>query len=512
MGSGGLSRILQNAVSNYARQLIQIITFLLLTPFIISKVGTEEFGLWSLIQATIGLLGLLDLGFANAVVKYIAEARGQGNQERVKEFTATFFWLYLLLGVVVGLLTVALVPLLGPVFGVPEEHLKTAQTVFVLIGLRSALGMPLGLFAGILVGYQRQLASNFCRTLGTVSYAVLAWWGLEYSPTLEMLAWVSLWTGIGANILAVFFCWWYAEGLELGVSRVKLGLFGEITSFSTYFFLIQISLMLATRVDTIVVNAFLPLSAVALYTVALRVAEKAGVMSRQFANSLTPLFAELKGAGEAEKIQRLLRGGTRISIILSLPLFLGLLILCEPLLVVWMGEEFFEATVPCQILVLASFVSLVHSNSENVLSMTGDQRFLAFSSIGTQVLNLALTLAMIPFLGLMGVALGTLLSLLIVQVLYLQKRIAKTQGIPLTQFYGEQLLPCIVPGAIYALSCWLLSLLFEPTGWMEILLAGSIPLLPYILGVYLWGLREEERSYVLKKIQRRRVRTQEVVS
>jgi len=62
-----------NIASNYLRVIVGIAVMFLLIPFIVSRLGMDLFGLWSLIFAVVGLFGLLDLGFATAAMKYVAE-------------------------------------------------------------------------------------------------------------------------------------------------------------------------------------------------------------------------------------------------------------------------------------------------------------------------------------------------------------------------------------------------------------------------------------------------------
>ncbi|MDK2972915.1 MAG: hypothetical protein PWP23_2670 [Candidatus Sumerlaeota bacterium] len=493
--------ILKNAVSNYVRQVIQIATFVVLTPFIIAKVGTEDFGLWSLIQATIGLLGLMDLGFSASVVKYVAEARGQGDERRVGDLTATFFWLYIVIGVVTAVLTLGLLPFLQPVFRVPDQHIATARIVFLLIGLRSAQALPLGLFAGILVGYQRQTMSNITRTFGTLSYAVLAFWALSWKPTLEVLAWVSLGTGVAANVMSLAMCLKVAKGMSLALRRFKRALLREVSSFSIYFFLIQVSMLLATRIDTIITNAFLPLTAVALYTVAIRVAEKAGVLCRQLTNALTPLIAELKGAGEESNIRAVFRKGSMLSVAMATPMIVGLFWIAPQLLEVWMGEEFGEAATACRLLLAAAMIGIVHANAENVLSMTGHQRFLAFTSIGAQVFNITLTLILIRPMGINGVALATLISAAIFQSGMILRKTSQLHKIGVFDFYRSALWPSI-PGALLMLvGFWSLERFLPPTSLLNIFVLELLVCLLFIPG-FLLALGKADRQYFLSRARK----------
>ncbi|MBI1290659.1 oligosaccharide flippase family protein [bacterium] len=499
--------ILKNATSNYVRQVLQIAIFVVLTPFIVRKVGAEDFGLWSLIQATIGLLGLMDMGFSTSVVKYVAEARGAEDHRRVGDLTATFFWQYTALGALTLLVTVCVVPFLPQILGIAPEKAWTAQLVFGLIGLRAGLGLPLGLFAGILVGYQKQLLSNVTRVFGTASYAILTWWALSYSPTIETLSWVSLGTGVFANLLSMFFCLTSAPGMSISPLRFRFSLLGEVSAFSLWFFLIQVSLLLATRVDTIVINAVLPLTAVAVYTVAIRIAERAQSLCRQLTNTLTPVIAELKGAGEEKNIRAVFVKGSMLAVASSVPMLLSLAWLATDICVVWMGEEFRDSALPCRLLLAATMVSVLHSNTENVLSMTGHQRFLALSTLGGQLLNLGLTIALVRPFGLAGVAFATLVAQLLTQLCLIQLKAGRLYNLPMTEFYWRSLWPSVPGSATSILGMWLAAQIMPPTSLLRIAILMAIGGAAFLPGFWLLGLRKDEREYLggrLKLVFKRR--------
>ena len=74
--------ILINTLSSYGRDIVDTITFLVLIPFIIKILGSETFGLWSLIWAFLAIFELADMGFGASVVKYVADARGRRDAQR----------------------------------------------------------------------------------------------------------------------------------------------------------------------------------------------------------------------------------------------------------------------------------------------------------------------------------------------------------------------------------------------------------------------------------------------
>mgnify|MGYP003613230898 CR=1 FL=1 len=57
------------------------LTGLLLTPYMLRSLGKSEYGLYSLIGAFVGYLSVLDFGLGNAIVRYVAKYRAEGDKK-----------------------------------------------------------------------------------------------------------------------------------------------------------------------------------------------------------------------------------------------------------------------------------------------------------------------------------------------------------------------------------------------------------------------------------------------
>src|SRR2546430_3639889 len=64
-------RVLCNIFSNYVGALVALGTGVFLTPFILHKLGSSDFGLWVLVGAVVVYGSLLDFGIGGAVIKYV---------------------------------------------------------------------------------------------------------------------------------------------------------------------------------------------------------------------------------------------------------------------------------------------------------------------------------------------------------------------------------------------------------------------------------------------------------
>ncbi len=56
-----------------------ILIAIFVTPFVVNNLGAKEYGVYLFISTLISLAGLLDVGIASSLGKFIAEENGRGN-------------------------------------------------------------------------------------------------------------------------------------------------------------------------------------------------------------------------------------------------------------------------------------------------------------------------------------------------------------------------------------------------------------------------------------------------
>src|SRR5688572_15945452 len=92
-GSGRL--VARNTAINTAGRFLNITLAILLTPILIGHLGAVDYGIWVLatgLTFTSGYLSVAELGFMQAVVRRVAQARSLGDLDlaRTTASTATF--------------------------------------------------------------------------------------------------------------------------------------------------------------------------------------------------------------------------------------------------------------------------------------------------------------------------------------------------------------------------------------------------------------------------------------
>jgi len=471
--SPNIARVARNATTNVGRFVLSAAVHLLLTPFVVHRLGATGFGLWSLAFAALGFVGLVEFGFGTAVVRATAQVNGCRDLARRDQVLSTLAAFHLGLALV-ALVAVAVVSHgLVRWFSVPEEQVGAARQIIWILGLRIALvALPLGFFRNVLFGEQHITAINAVQSFAIVAYALGAWVALAMGGDVVTLAWINLAGGIAEHVVYVVLARRLVPGLKLRPRHVRRALVPELLSFSTSSFMFNISALVLLRTDPLIVNLSLPLASVALYAVALKVVENAHLLVKQAINVLAPLVAHLHNAGEAAQLRTMLVDVARHALWAGSLLAAGILALGEPALVHWVAPEFAAAAPAMSILILAVTLLIPQLVAANILAMTAYHRTVAASSVLGMAINIAASLLLVFRLGLVGVALGTLIATLIMDCWYLLWRACRVHGISYLGYLRSVFVPAAVCGVAQYLATMGLRHLWPPASLYQVVLEG----------------------------------------
>jgi O-antigen/teichoic acid export membrane protein len=129
-----------------------------------------------------------------------------------------------------------------------------------------------------------------------------------------------------------------------------------------------------------------------------------------------PVYAVLAAEGRHQQLQETLTAVTRVATVLAAPLALVILVNGSDILGL-LGPDFEAGRFALSILTLGQFVKAMFGSASIVLIIRGRQSLEAGNSALAACLNLMLNLFFIPRLGLVGAALSTALSLLVLSAL-----------------------------------------------------------------------------------------------
>jgi O-antigen/teichoic acid export membrane protein len=187
----------------------------------------------------------------------------------------------------------------------------------------------------------------------------------------------------------------------------------EWITTSGHFIAISIAqLILSAQTDLLVVGTFLGAIQAGRYGVASQFATLVGFGSAAIMVIAQPMIAELYARGQLADLRRISKQIIRLSVVVSVPVFLGIVVFGHWLLGLY-GESFVAAYPVMIVLSMSQLIAAsVGMLVGYLLTMTDHQKTASKIIGATAVLNLALTLLLTSQFGIMGTATATTIATL----------------------------------------------------------------------------------------------------
>jgi O-antigen/teichoic acid export membrane protein len=170
-------RLLRNTLSNYVGALFAILAGFLTTPFLLHHLGLSMLGWWLLITSITEYGRLFDFGIFGALTKYVAQYRATGEYAYGRRIIAASQGLYVMLGLALIAVTVAVAPFFPRLFHVPSAERGAAVTTMLLMGVWIGLSIATAAPSAVLQGLHRFGALNLVQivqvTVSTVGMVVV---------------------------------------------------------------------------------------------------------------------------------------------------------------------------------------------------------------------------------------------------------------------------------------------------------------------------------------------------
>lgn len=489
-----LRRGLTNVLSNYVTKLVSLATWFLLTPFILNKLGATDYGLWVLIGSVVSYGSVLELGIAGAVTKYVAEYTARGEPARAQSLIATVLRIYTVLGVVAFGLSVAAAPAFPQIFQVPPEGRWTASNLVLIMGLAVGISIPSTITTAILWGLQRYDVYNALSVGGSLLTAVASVAVLLLGGGVIGMVAVTIPITLTMQVLAIWCIRRLGPELQFGWSGGEWQHVRPIVSFSWALFVTLLAGRLQTKTDEIVIGVFLPVSAVTPYALARKLSELPQVLTNQFMKILPPMASELDAVDDRARLRSLYVFGTRVTLATFVPLACILIVLARPILGLWVGSDYADSEVLVVILTLAGLIATSQWPAELILQGMDRHRPLAWMSSCSAIANVLLSIVLLGQLGLVGVALGTLLPTTAVSLGLILPYSMRTIGISASCGLRQIFLPVLAPALPTVLTLVVSQQLVRPDSTIPILSVAMLAIVVYLAVYATLGASHVERQ------------------
>lgn len=399
---------LRNGLANLMAGALPILVVIFTTPYVVNMLGSEHYGLLTLITAIIGYFAIIDLNFTAGSLKFVSQFHASGEASKRDQTLTAGFLLYLLIGVVGAALIYGLTDgLVIHVFAVPDsEHALAVDTLEL-----GALGFLLGQMQVYLNSVPQALRRYDQSALFESTFGMLA-------PLANVLV---LWLGGGLyeivlvrivlSVLNIVALVWLIRRLlpDSRPTRPTRAVFAPLAHFSGFAYLSRLAQLAYAHGDKLIIGALVSMSALTHYAVPFMLANRVYSLSYRLSNVLLPAASALAAQNDTGRLRELYLYSARYVFFINCVLTTILVTLAHEILYYWIGAEL--ALAGSLILVLIALGNLVDSltNAPSVVNDgLGHPKITGLFAIGRASLGLVVVFVLVRWLGIEGAAIAQL--------------------------------------------------------------------------------------------------------
>ena len=492
------------AILSYIIIIVNMLIGVLYTPILTAKLGQTEYGLYSLVTSVISYLTILDFGFGNAIIIYTTRYRNKNEKEKEQKLHGMFFIIYTIIGIVAGIIGAILWLNVDKLFGntMSADELSKAKVLMGILTFNLVVTFPLSIFSSIITSYEKFVFSkvlNLARIiLNPIIMLILLSFGIK-SIGLVILVTVL---NITTLILNFIYCKTKLK-IRLKFGKIDFKLLKEIMAYSVWIFLNSIMDKINWSLDQFILGVYAGSVAVAIYSVASQLNQMFMNFSTAISGVLLPKVTKMENdnASDKEFTDIFIKTG-RIQYIVMAVIITGFVLFGKEFIeIMWVGPEYSESYIIACILMIPMTIPLIQNVGLNILQAKNKYKFRVIILMIFAVVNVIISIVLSKLYGGIGAAIGTSISLICGQVIFMNIFYQKKVGINIIEFWKN-----ILKMSIPIVLCVCIALIIKycmPINSAGILIFQIlIYVLIYAIFVWKWSMNEYERQLILKPIKK----------
>jgi O-antigen/teichoic acid export membrane protein len=410
-------KIIKNTIYNSIGRIWLMLVTLLLTPYILHKLGVQVFAVWSLVFVMANYLGVLDFGIRTSFAKYIAEYHTKKDSSSINAVITCGMIFYLAFSLFIIGLTVIL---RGPIISllqIPSSIYE--ESMFAILGMVLILSLnnTFSIFEAVLIGLQRMDVQNKIMIFASIFNIAGTFFFLEKGLGIRGLVINYGIVSLIIAVLNVYFSYRLLPYIRIGLSWMNKEIFRKLFSYGIKMQICNFAAIIYLQADKVILSHFLGLNFVTFYELGQKAANAIRTLPILLLSALVPAVSELEASNDKEKLRELYERGSKYISLLVFPLIFLSIIVAPDLISLWVGDKFSLAILSFQILIIGYGINVLTGMGTSMVRGIGKPEYETRYAVFTLFMQLTLSIVLVQVLGYKGI-LVSVLSTSIASALY----------------------------------------------------------------------------------------------
>lgn len=428
--------LLVSALSSWVALLVNVIVGLLLTPYIISHINKDGYGIWTLVASFIGYFGLLRLGVGSAVMRYLPLYEGRNDRQKLNGIFSTALSIYLVVALLIFTASFLGAGLIANFFNEGSKF----KLLVRLIGIAAAITCPSAIIDATIRAREKFVVANLLAIATSVVRALALVAVLYLGYGLTGMGWVTVALSFIGLLLSTAVLIKVCPDIRFSLNTAKSSHLSALLSFGIMANLMGLGFMLRFQSDRVIIGKFMDMKTLGIYAVAATLMFYYRSCIGATGRVLMPRFGYLDGKGFRTETVNLFMKSTKVMAVVAVGVA-GMLIAVGPSFIkLWVGKGFEAAYPVLFLLALAQIVDQSQTPSIALLAGLGKQGVLAAFAIIEGIAAVILSVILIQKYALMGVAVGLAIPMVVTQALIRPIYVCRFLSVGLVGYYKKCLL------------------------------------------------------------------------
>src|ERR1700731_397620 len=404
----------RNTAFNLSGEIAAFCIGLICIPYVIKTLGTDVFGILSIVWMLLGYMSLFDLGLTRATTKFVAEALGNGNHQQVPALIWTSISFQLLFGLLgTGLLLMSTHVLAARIFKIPLPLMAQAEKSFQLLAFAVPMILVTNCLRGVLEARQQFHVINYIKVVTNILMFSSPFLLIPFGGKLPSIILLITMLRLAAMMVYLKLCLspLRKAGQKLAFERsllVRLLRYGGWVTVS------NVTGPLLMYADRFAIGALLSVAALAYYSGPADMLNRALVVPASLGSTLFPAFSSLQASGALVKLEDFYARSMKYLVVVMGPPLLLIAVFSGDILHLWLGPVFAKnGAVPLRVLALSVFISSLGLIPYGLLQGAGRPDITAVFHLLELPVHLGLVWLLVSKFGITGAAVAVTLRVLL---------------------------------------------------------------------------------------------------
>ncbi len=492
------------AIISYFNIVLNMVVSVFLTPFLISSLGSAEYGVYRIIQSFAGQLSIASFGISTLIIRnivYFNEKKQQKEKENFLFFAKIItFALALLILLVGGIMHGSLDVIYAKSMSAGE--LELAKQLFIFLVVNIALNIVCDSYTGLITAHEKFAVANFSKTIKLTLRIILIVVLLKMG--VKSIGIVVTDCVVSAIVFVIVFIYGKIKVKE----KAKFHYFDkplliQCVTFSFAIFLQTIINQVNQNLDNVILGAMTDPETVTLYSVGLSLF----ITYSTFVTAIGSLFGPkatklVANNASGEEMTDFVIVPGRLQFMLAGLIITGFILFGKNFISIWVGDEFMSAYYITLMLIIPGTIPFIETTTESLLNAKMKRLGRSLILIFMCLVNVVVSVICIKQFGYWGAAIGTMTSYIVGYGIFINLYLKKTLDLNIKRLFLSVfkgvLLSMVISGVIG------IPLTFLPDSFIWFVMKVGIYTVMYATITYFLATNEEEKQLFKKLIKFRK--------